>query len=159
MLHWLGRKEKEFILADACKHNLFPSTAFLIPTLVWPLMEQEQKLLVSDSSGFKERENLKSPFTGEIKKLIWIHWKFNVRCAMACYRLCGKNRAFASDKLWFLLSCLQTMLTFTTSVFSSLRKMNICLIFFRINKILHAKLLFLINNRYHCYFCIFSDFN
>lgn len=31
-------------------------------------MEQDQKLLVSDSSGFKERENSKSPFTGHESK-------------------------------------------------------------------------------------------
>lgn len=66
MLLWLERKEEEEILTNASKHNLFPSAGFLIPNLaVIIVMEQEQKLLVSDSNGFMERESLKSPFTGE----------------------------------------------------------------------------------------------
>lgn len=62
MLQWLGRKE-EYILTNASKHDLFPSTGFLIPNLtVIIAMEQEKKLLVSDTL---ERESLKSSFTGE----------------------------------------------------------------------------------------------
>lgn len=42
---------------------------FVIPNLaVITVMEKEQKLLVSDSNGFMERENLKSPFTGNERK-------------------------------------------------------------------------------------------
>ena len=66
MLQWLERKEEGEMLTNAFKHNLFPSTGFLIPNLtVTIVMEQEQKLLVSDSNGFRERESLKSTFTGE----------------------------------------------------------------------------------------------
>ncbi|KAI5140505.1 hypothetical protein MUG91_G681n1 [Manis pentadactyla] len=42
---------------------------FVIPNLaVSPVMEKEQKLLVSDSNGFMESENLKSPFTVNERK-------------------------------------------------------------------------------------------
>lgn len=62
MLQWLGRKE-EYILTNASKRDLFPSTGFLIPNLaVIIVMEQKKKLLVSDTL---ERESLKSSFTGE----------------------------------------------------------------------------------------------
>ncbi|XP_057355509.1 serine/threonine-protein kinase TAO1-like [Manis pentadactyla] len=46
-----------------------PIQGFVIPNLaVITVMEKEQKLLVSDSNGFMERENLKSPFTVNERK-------------------------------------------------------------------------------------------
>ncbi|KAK2498794.1 hypothetical protein MC885_007579, partial [Smutsia gigantea] len=46
-----------------------PQNRFVIPNLaVITVMEKEQKLLISDSNGFMERKNLKSPFTGNERK-------------------------------------------------------------------------------------------